>query len=336
MLRELEINSQIINFDDYEILEKIGRGSTSNVFRAIDLKEKREVAIRIIKSNLYSLRRFFSVITSLKLLNLPSVVKIFECKIYIRDSNKSTKNPNDFPNQKITGNICLIIIEELMKYNLETCLRTYHQTHSNLTPTDRNKIIFGISSTMKKLHQNRILFRDLKTAHIFLDENFEPKISVCSLATKLKNEDEEEEELDLGVGTLRFMSPEFLLEESNFSFPVDVYSFSVILYLFFSEYFPFTIRDVVNKIYPKRNKNIPDCFWELIQKCWSFDPSDRPTFDEITEMLKDDKFKLVEFGKETDLNELHEYQKKVDFIDNSDLNRISDDFYFLMNQILKK
>ena len=58
--------------------------------------------------------------------------------------------------------------------------------------------------------------------------------------------------------------------------------------------------------------NIPDPYWELIEKCWDTDPYKRPTFDEITEFLKDDKYAINEFGMTTDLNELHEYQKRID------------------------
>lgn len=37
---------------------------------------------------------------------------------------------------------------------------------------------------------------------------------------------------------------------------------------------------------PKRPNNIPDHYWELIQKCWKQNPDERPTFEEITEILK--------------------------------------------------
>ena len=36
------------------------------------------------------------------------------------------------------------------------------------------------------------------------------------------------------------------------------------------------------------------------------------TFDEIIELLRDDKFAINEFGMKTDLDDLHEYQKRCD------------------------
>lgn len=46
--------------------------------------------------------------------------------------------------------------------------------------------------------------------------------------------------------------------------------------------------------------------------CWNQNPSDRPTFDEIVKILRDDSFAIEEFGMKTDLDELHEYQNRID------------------------
>lgn len=43
-----------------------------------------------------------------------------------------------------------------------------------------------------------------------------------------------------------------------------------------------------HKLRPKFNKKIPQCYQNLIQKCWSQEPLERPTFDEILATLKTD------------------------------------------------
>ena len=63
---------------------------------------------------------------------------------------------------------------------------------------------------------------------------------------------------------------------------------------------------------PDKIENIPENYQELIQKCWKQDPNERPTFDEIVEILKNDNFALEEFGMKTDMDELHRYQEKID------------------------
>lgn len=64
-------------------------------------------------------------------------------------------------------------------------------------------------------------------------------------------------------------------------------------------------------LWPKYNNSIPKAYWELIQRCWKQDPNERPIFEEITEDLKSDKFVTEEFGNKTDLDQLHEYQERI-------------------------
>ena len=109
----------------------------------------------------------------------------------------------------------------------------------------------------------------------------------------------------------------------RYSFPVDVYSYGFFLYHMFSD-----SRELdSNKKYksaqqylmhisrgfrPKRQDYIPDHYWDLMSSCWKQNPDDRPTFEEITNILKDDKFALEEYVMNTDLEQLHEYQQRID------------------------
>lgn len=52
---------------------------------------------------------------------------------------------------------------------------------------------------------------------------------------------------------------------------------------------------------------MPDHYWELINKCWKYEADENPAFEEITNILKDDKFALEEFGTKTDSKQLYEY-----------------------------
>ena len=67
---------------------------------------------------------------------------------------------------------------------------------------------------------------------------------------------------------------------------------------------------------PKKPEECPDVYWELIQDCWKQLPSERLTFDQIIEKLKDDKYALEEYGVKTDLDQLHEYQERIKNSDN--------------------
>lgn len=306
MLRELN-NQSIIDFNDYEIYEEIGEGPISMDFRAINSITGEEVLLKIIKDNMKKIYSYLKTITTIKLLNLPGFLKIIGYQIYL---------PNDiipdFIKNLFTDSYCdkndfyLIIAEEFMK-NGNLSLYINHEPNI-LSPTIRNKIIFGLSSTMKALHKNWILYRDLKPYFIYLDDNFEPKLSYCTLNILLNDVNEKEGKMDECVGTIPYIAPEIMNEE-KYSFPCDVYSFSIILYEILSNNkFSCSLSNLFKGNYPKKPENVPNCFWELIEKCWSVDHNKRPSFEQITNILKDEKYKISE---EIDLDQLHKYQNRL-------------------------
>ena len=63
---------------------------------------------------------------------------------------------------------------------------------------------------------------------------------------------------------------------------------------------------------PIRPENIPDCYWFLINNCWKQNPDERLTFEQISELLKDDIYAIEEYGMKTDIEELHKYQQRID------------------------
>lgn len=111
----------------------------------------------------------------------------------------------------------------------------------------------------------------------------------------------------------------------NFSDSIDPYAFflySMFTGNFYEKEFPFGkkvskikyFQNILDGLRLSHVPETPDVYWELIEKIWNpcLDPSERPSFKEITEILKDDHFALNEFGMKTDLNELHAYQKRID------------------------
>ena len=75
------------------------------------------------------------------------------------------------------------------------------------------------------------------------------------------------------------------------------------------------IEEKINKKKEKKTKkrdNIPDHYWDLLKKCWNITPEKRPSFDEIVDTLKNDKFALNEYSMNTNLDELHEYQQRIE------------------------
>ena len=199
-------------------------------------------------------------------------------------------------------------------------LKSEGRSNDKINPTVRSKIIFGIASAMSYMHHKCIAHGDLSLDNIFLDEHFEPKLIGFGITTSLSTV------TDYPFGDPSYLAPEVLVGEELPSpfLPSDVYSFAIILYkLFSSNKNQFSdgkiarsrqqIMMKVSRGYRfKRTENISDAYWELIQRCWSQDPEERPTFEEIVEELKDDKYAIKEFGMSTNLDELHEFQQRIE------------------------
>ena len=96
----------------------------------------------------------------------------------------------------------------------------------------------------------------------------------------------------------------------------DVYAFALIAYELIVNEQPFKgdnlfmlFQKVKNGFRPEFDGLIEDCYQSLIESCWSQEPSERPTFDEIKEELKNnDEFITDEINEEV----YYEYIKYID------------------------
>lgn len=304
----------LINDNDYKIGDLIGTGDSGYVYEAIDNKTKQKVAIKFIANEDDDLSakipRSVSVFHQLK---LPGTIKIL-------GYSGPTNNDQRFA-----------IVSEFAKNGSIAELKTKYiesngAIHDKMNPTVRSKIFFGVAATMKQLHKHNAIYRVLRLENVVLDDNLEPKLLHCIFQKFITDP----KKMMGGIGLIFAQAPEvFNGEHETYSFPVDVYAYAFFLYCMFTNQIKISGQSIERmpsiKLMFKINSgirldrpvNIPDHYWELIEKCWQGDYAKRPTFDEIVEILKDDKYALEEFGMKTDLKILHEYQKRIDPIPGS-------------------
>lgn len=165
------------------------------------------------------------------------------------------------------------------------------QDHS-LMKKDKNRITIEIVFGKRYIHSNNLIHRDLKPANILLSKNHHVHISDFGLT---KEEDAETSQ-SIAIGTLRFMAPELVQEQlgkqkERYTNKIDVYSFGITLIYIVTEEYPTNAIQIWNGIWPTLPTVVP---WvvDLIHRCLQVSPNNRPTFNEVFEIMQSHNFDL--------------------------------------------
>ena len=169
-----------------------------------------------------------------------------------------------------------------------------HNKKINLSWEERRRIALGIAQGMSYLHNFPIpvLHRDLKSLNILIDEGLVPKIADFGW-TRLKSK-----KMTKKIGTFQWMAPEVLTSQ-DYTEKADVFSFGIILWEIASRKPPYknisgisvATRVVSNNLRPPIDTSFPKEIIGLMTSCWDKNPSNRPSFPEIIQILNSIKFK---------------------------------------------
>ncbi|KAE8667334.1 heterodimeric geranylgeranyl pyrophosphate synthase small subunit [Hibiscus syriacus] len=162
------------------------------------------------------------------------------------------------------------------------------------------KVAIDVSKGMDYLHQNNIIHRDLKAANLLMDENEVVKVADFGVA-RVKTQS--------GVMTAEtghiWMAPE-VIEHKPYDHKADVFSFGIVLWELLTGKIPYEFLTplqaavgVVQKgLRPTIPKHTNSKLTELLERCWQQDPSLRPDFAEIIEILQQIAKEVGDEGEE--------------------------------------
>ena len=147
---------------------------------------------------------------------------------------------------------------------------------------------------MKEVHSVDVIHRDLKLENILVDKNNKIKVSDFGLCTLMTPDSETMNRTQM-TGTLKYMAPELLQERTDYDEKVDVYAFGVVVFLILTkgEFPKIGMADVILGKKAEIPGSISEFSRNLIDKCWSYKASDRPSFSEICDSLKGNEDKLI-------------------------------------------
>ncbi|KAL9184495.1 hypothetical protein ACHAXT_012465 [Thalassiosira profunda] len=163
----------------------------------------------------------------------------------------------------------------------------------------RVKVAYCIADALEYLHSRQVVFRDLKPANVGFDCNDCVKMFdfgfATSIAPLLTKPYEGYGPLTETCGTRRYMAPEVALK-LGYGKEVDVYSFGMLLWEICALDKPFEAIQSVDEFHDtvvlcgrRPSLNI-DPLWtsslkNMMCRCWSTDPLDRPTMAQVKAML---------------------------------------------------
>lgn len=303
----------------FELLENIGSGQYAIVYK---LKEKDSGNIYAAKISRRTLNKETDQKTIIQ--NLIREVSII-CKL---DHPSIIQFigfcPKDFHNNLKP----IIVTEYATNGSLRSLIEAEIKGLSDHRWNDTQKLItlYGIASAMLYLHLNKIVHRDLKPDNILMNEDLYPKVGDFGLSKILHfNEESLAAASKSGFkGTYLYSAPEILLE-NEYSTSGDVYSFGMIAFEIYTTQIPFEkcslhklIKNVISGVRPEFKFPLPSSYTNLIESCWAQDSKDRPTFEQIVNILKTDE------GFITDTVDEIEFFNFVDYIDNYHISFKSD------------
>ncbi|XP_071126132.1 hepatocyte growth factor receptor-like [Mytilus edulis] len=271
MLKEQNI---FIERDLVRLGKDIGQGNFGCVYqgylRSMDEKDEQLVAVKtVLKTEVQDINAIIDEAMIMKDFNHPNVMSLIGISIA----------PGEFP---------LVIIPFMSNGDLLSYIRS-----ANNKPTIKDLVQFGldVSRGMEYLGSIKFVHRDLAARNCMMDENLKVKVADFGLARDIytKNYYSSDNKKMLPV---KWMAPESL-ENGTYSTKSDVWSFGVVMWELITRgaapYCDVNNWDMHKYLFSgrrlKRTEFCPTRLYDIMMKCWEFDPDDRPTFHEVNKRI---------------------------------------------------
>lgn len=261
----------------YRIQEIIGVGGMAVVYKAVDLRDDKTVAIKVLKQEFFEdpsfKTRFVNESKAIAMLSHENIVKIYDVGL------------ND--------DLYFIVME----YIDGITLKQYIEQEERLPWREALHFIAQILSALGHAHSMGVVHRDIKPQNIMLLSNGSIRVTDFGIARISNNNTNTMSEK--AIGSVHYISPE-QVSGNKADFRSDIYSVGVILYEMLTGVTPFDAESPLSvalmqlQSEPKRpraiNPEIPEGLEEITLKAMNKDPKLR--YQSTEEMLADiERFK---------------------------------------------
>ena len=254
------------------------------------LQESNWYALKCLRKNVYDRDKFIRAVSDLykeaailTRLQHKNIVQIHG--LLKQEGLKSFQEPGGY-----------FIVMQCMKQTLDALIYKIWPRQDELPSLeDRiSKVVQGISDGMKYLHDNRIIYRDLKPDNVGID--YSGNVRLLDFGTAVELEIGKESEFGC-VGSLAYMAPEVLMQRTSY-LSSDVYSFAILLFQIISlkrpygeeenqwSFSQYKLNVGTFCVRPSIPKEIEISLKDLLLACWHQNYKHRPTFATISQTVQ--------------------------------------------------
>lgn len=194
--------------NQFEVVEELGSGGSSIVFKAYDAVLDRHVAIKQLltdQTDEIFRQRFRQEAEIQRRISdrHPGVVKLID----VVDNERGL----------------FLILEFVQGATLEQQLA---QTGDPIEPRQVVRILFAVGKVLQAIHAEGVIHRDLKPSNILLPDGGQPVIKVCDLGLATLMTEQEA----MSLGSVRYMAPELFDPQASVTGQADLYAVGMIAY----------------------------------------------------------------------------------------------------------
>ncbi len=235
---------------DFKLISKIGQGGIAEIYKAIQMKLNREVAVKILSSKLTQdpeiVRRFDRESMTIARLNHPNIVHVID--------RGFSQGRYYFAMEYVEGASFKEVLQQ-----------------ADLPMRTRLEMIVMTLKGLDYAHKNGVIHRDVKPANILIDLHGIAKVADFGIAHLAETPLGEATSMDIVMGTMAYMSPEQKQSTANVDHTTDIYAVGVMLYESLVGQKPLGKFQLPSELNPK----IPTGFDRIIEKALASSAKDR-------------------------------------------------------------
>lgn len=250
-----------IKLDHYELIEEIGRGGMSTVCRALDTREGRQVAVKVLSPTISGdnrfVQRFKRESSLLSDLSHPNIIPVI-----------------DYGESKGMVFMVMPFVEgDTLQNRIEK---------GRIKVRDRERWIVQVADALRFAHEHGIIHRDVKPSNVLIDQAGNAMLTDFGLAREVEGS-------NTLTGSMLLGTPAYMAPEQGRGARTDArsdqYSFGVILYQLVTGRLPFeadspmgTVLKHIQEPVPRPSRFVRDmspALERVILKCLAKDPEYR-------------------------------------------------------------